>query len=53
LDEEEEQTLSDHLVEAAKVGYGKTRKQVLSIVEGVAREKNILRPSRSNRVSDG
>lgn len=53
LDDEEEQTLSDHLVQVAKVGYGKTRKQVLSIVENVAREKDVLRHSHSNRVSDG
>lgn len=53
LNDEEEQTLSDHLVQAAKVGYGRTRKQVLSIVENVARDKDVLRPSHSDRVSDG
>ena len=35
------------------MGYGKTRKQVLSIVENVVREKDALHPSRSNHVSDG
>ena len=52
FDEDEEKTLSEHLVQAARVGYGKTRKQVLSIVENVAREKDVLR-SGSTRVSDG
>ncbi len=50
LDVEEESALADHLVEVAKVGYGKTRKQVKTIVESVAREKDILR---SRRLSDG
>ena len=36
LNDEEEHALADHLVEAAKVGYGKTRKRVKSIVEKVA-----------------
>ena len=47
---EEEHALSNHLVKVAQAGYGKTRKQVKSIVEKVAREKQILR---SGRVSDG
>ena len=50
LNNEEEHALADHLVQAAESGYGKTRKQVKSIVENVAREKNLLR---SERVSDG
>ena len=50
LNEEEEHALSNHLVKVAQAGYGKTRKQVKSIVEKVAREKQILR---SRRVSDG
>ena len=49
LDKGEEDALSDHLVEVAKAGYGKTRKQVKALVEKVAREKNL----RSHRVSDG
>jgi len=50
LNDEEERTLSDYLVNAAKTGYGKTRKQVKAIVENVAKEKNLLR---SERISDG
>ena len=50
LNEEEERALSDHLIKAAKTGYGKTRKQVKAIVENVAREKRLLR---SEHVSDG
>ena len=46
----EETSLSNHLIEAAQAGYGKTRKQVKSIVESVAREKGILR---ARRISDG
>lgn len=50
LDVEEECALADHLVQAAKARYGKSRKQVKSIVENVAKEKQLLR---SKRVSDG
>ena len=50
LNDEEECTLSDYLVNAAKTGYGKTRKQVKAIVKNVAKEKNLLR---SERISDG
>lgn len=39
LNDEEEHTFSDYLVNAAKTGYGKTRKQVKAIVENVAIEK--------------
>ncbi len=46
LDHEEERALANHLVEAARAGYGKTRKQVKGIVENVAKEKNLLRKSR-------
>ena len=49
LNNEEEHALADHLIQAAESGYGKTRKQVKSIVENVAREKNL----RSECVSDG
>ena len=38
LDGNEETFLAEHLIEAAKLGYGKTRKQV-GIVENVAKEK--------------
>ena len=50
LNDAEERALSEHLIEAAQAGYGKTRKQVKGIVENVAQEKNILR---SEHVSDG
>ena len=50
LDKKEEALLADHLVEAAQIGYGKTRKEVKSIVEQVAKENAV---NRSNRVSDG
>ena len=43
LNDEEECALSDHLIKAAKAGYGKTRGQVKVIVENVAREKKLLR----------
>ena len=39
LNVEEEKELADHLVHVARVGYGKTRKQVLSIAEQVAKER--------------
>ena len=43
LSTEEEHDLAEHLVDVAAVGYGKTRKEVLSIAERVAKEKNLLR----------
>ena len=50
LDKNEEQDLADHLVEAASIGYGKTRREVKMIAEKVTKEKNLLR---KERVSDG
>lgn len=50
LSTEEEKELADHLVEVAKVGYGKTRKQVMTIAENVAKEKSMLR---KKRISNG
>lgn len=44
-----EKELEDYLVTACNCGYGKTRKQVKSLIERVAFEKGTLR---SNRVSD-
>ena len=38
------------LMEVAKVGYGKTQKEVKLIVEAVAREKRVLR---GEKISDG
>jgi hypothetical protein len=40
------------LVQIAQLGYGKTRKQVLSMVENVAREKGVL-PADHKRLSSG
>ena len=42
--------LADHLIEAASIGYGKTRSEVKLITEKVAMEKNVLR---KDRVTDG
>ena len=39
----EEHDLAEYLVEAAAIGYGKTRRQVLSIAGQVAKEKGLLR----------
>ncbi len=50
LNKEEESELSTFLVEASKVGYGKTKKQIEQMVESVAKEKGLLR---SVRISDG
>ena len=50
LDPTEEQELADHLITVAKIGYGKTRKEVKMIAENVAKEKDVLR---ATRISDG
>lgn len=50
LTQKEETVVCDHLIEAAKAGYSKTRTQVKLIVESVVKEKGILR---SSRISDG
>ena len=50
LDEPEEKELSSYLKHCAKVGYGKTRKDVLCIVETATSECGRLRTS---HVSDG
>ena len=39
LDSIEEQGLVDHLITVAKIGYGKTRKEVKMIAENVAKDK--------------
>lgn len=39
LNDCEERALADHLIEAAKIGYGKTTKEVKSIAESIAKEK--------------
>ena len=50
LNNDEEESLAEHLVEAASIGYGKTRAEVKSIAEKIAVEKNILQ---GNKVRDG
>ena len=50
LDPDEEKELSSFLVSSAECGYGKTRQEVLTIVEKVANDKKILK---GNKVSDG
>jgi hypothetical protein len=47
----EEKELSQFLVDVAQAGYGKTRRQVMTIAENVAREKGSLKPDR--RISRG
>ena len=46
----EENTLATFLKHCSEVGNGKTRKEVLAIAEGVARDKNILR---GTKISQG
>ena len=46
----EEKDLGQFLKDCAKVGYGKTRKDVLGIAQSIANEKGLLK---SSRVSEG
>ena len=50
LTKEEESALANHLIEAASIGYGKTRKEVKLVVEKIARDKNVLH---GDKVTDG
>ena len=50
LNNQEEEELGTYLKHCARVGYGKTRRDVLSIVETAALEKGVLR---SSRISQG
>ena len=50
LDAAEETELVDYLFDSAKAGYGKTRQQVKSIAEKIAKSKGVLK---SDRISDG
>ena len=50
LDPNEEMELTDFLISSAKCGYGKTRREVMSIVEKVATDKKILK---GNKISNG
>ena len=47
----EEEELSSFLIDVAKAGYGKNRKQIKSIAEAVARDKGRIKTC--NRISDG
>ena len=47
----EENELSQFLVDVAQAGYGKTRRQVMTIAESVACDKGVLKPGR--RISRG
>lgn len=51
LSAEEEAELESYLIQCAKIGYGKSRRQVIAIVRSVAEEKGVLRPS--EHVRDG
>ncbi len=46
LTRDEEKCLTDHIVCTAQLGYGKTRRQVLSMVKNVARDKSIMAQDR-------
>ena len=50
-EQSEETELSDYVLQAARIGYGKTRKDVLSIAESVAKSKGML--SAGSRISTG
>ena len=50
LNSAEEKELGSYLKHSAKVGYGKTRRDVLCLVQTAATEKRVLR---SSRVSEG
>ena len=46
LSVEEETELAEFAIEAASVGCGQTRKQIMTIAENVAKDKGILRKDR-------
>jgi hypothetical protein len=50
LNPQEEKQLAEFVMKCASVGYGKTRKDVLNIVEEIAIEKGILK---KQKISDG
>ena len=50
LNKLEEQNLVNFLQVVSGVGYGKTRKQVMNLVESIARDKGVLR---KQKISDG
>ena len=50
LSNNEEKELGDFIQVAGNIGYGKTRTQIKTIAEAVARDKGVLR---NDRISDG
>jgi len=50
LTAEDEKSLATHLIDAANLGYGKTRKKINRWAENVAREKETLR---KEKISNG
>ena len=52
LSTEEEQGLATHLIEASSMGYGKTRRDVYSIVEQYVNQKEDV-SLRSDKISNG
>jgi len=53
LTAEEEKFLTTHLIDAAKLGCGKTRKKVNRKAENVAREKGTLHKEKKNQIDGG
>ena len=51
LTSQEETQLANYLLDVSEAGYGKTRKQVKAMVEGIAKEKGAMKSD--NKVSDG
>ena len=49
LEPKEEKELGSFLKECANVGYGRTRSDVMHVVESIAREKGVLRKNRITR----
>ena len=47
---EEESELASYLTTTSKAGYGKTKRQVMNIVQHVAKDKGVLR---KERISSG
>ena len=48
LAKEEETQLAEYLASTSKVGYGKTRQQVMNIVQRVAKDKGVLKKDKIN-----
>ena len=51
LTKAEETELSNFLIDVSKAGYGKSRKQVITIAENVARDKGVLK--KGKKISEG